>query len=93
MWTKSEFKCEQDGLKERWDKLLADHKPTSKAIQFVDVDEKVQKYYKNDEATLVFKVDDEQYIYFSYFIGCLRPDEIEYIEADTHSVIFRLWWD
>lgn len=64
-------------------------------IRFVDVDESVEKYWKNDGDTVVFLINirDIHPLKFVNDIHFIHADEYHYKQVNGNKYIVRLWWD
>jgi hypothetical protein len=64
--------------------------------EFVDVDDSVKSYWKNEEDTVVFILDiPPKFDIMSLVAGFkhVYADELHYMKLTDTKYIVRLWWD
>lgn len=64
-------------------------------LEFVDVDQSVDKYWKNTDDTAVFLINTRNInpVKFAQDITELRVDEYLYQQVSQDTYLVRLWWD
>lgn len=101
--TKAEVKLDTGGFNNMPGRdEVTKHLEQIEGVEIVDAE---QQFWKNDDATLVFKIDCEDLRRFSAntiaealvaiaeLVHDTRPDEVHRARKGSGTIIFRLWWD